>query len=62
MTTATSRANILVAKYLYVATMSFTAAVLNLAAMMFSMGTILGPLFRRRQMDASFQIRFSPCR
>ena len=58
MTTATSRANILVAKYLYVATMSFTAAVLNLAAMMFSMGTILGPLFRRRQMDASFQIPF----
>jgi sodium transport system permease protein len=56
MTTATSRANILVAKYLYVATMSFTAAVFNLFAMMFSMGTILAPLFRRRGMDSSFQI------
>jgi len=45
MTVATSRANILVAKYLYVATMAFTAAFLNLFAMIFSMGTILGPLF-----------------
>src|SRR5262249_57890284 len=45
MTVATSRANILVAKYLYVATMAFTAAFLNLFAMIFSMGTVLGPLF-----------------
>jgi sodium transport system permease protein len=45
MTAATSRANILIAKYLYVATMAFVAAFLNLFAMIFSMGTILGPLF-----------------
>ncbi len=57
MTSATSRTNILVAKYLYVATMSFTAAVLNLFAMMLSMGTVLAPLFRRTQLDsASFKI------
>src|SRR5207237_711999 len=45
MTTATSRTNVLVAKYLYVATMAFTAAFLNLFAMMLSMGTVLAPLF-----------------
>ena len=44
MTAATSRASILIAKYLYVATMAFVAAFLNLFAMIFSMGTILGPL------------------
>ena len=43
MTTATSRGNVLMAKYLYVATMAFIAAFLNLFAMMFSMGTILAP-------------------
>jgi sodium transport system permease protein len=46
MSAATSRANVLVAKYLYVATMAFTAAFLNLFAMMFSMGTVLSPLLR----------------
>lgn len=46
MSSATPRVNVLVAKYLYVATMSFTAAFLNLFAMMFSMGTLLAPLFR----------------
>src|SRR5215470_6474680 len=46
MSSATSRANVLMAKYLYVATMSFTAAFLNLFAMIFSMGTILAPLLR----------------
>jgi len=46
MTTATSRVNVLLAKYLYVATMSFTAAFLNLFAMIFSMGTLLAPLLR----------------
>ena len=45
MTTATLRANVLVAKYLYVATLAFTAAFLNLFAMMLSMGTVLAPLF-----------------
>jgi len=46
MTAATSRVNVLIAKYLYVATMAFTAAFLNLFAMMFSMGTVLSPLLR----------------
>jgi sodium transport system permease protein len=46
MTSATSRSNVLVAKYLYVATMAFTAAFLNLFAMILSMGTILAPLLR----------------
>jgi sodium transport system permease protein len=46
MTTATSRTNVLVAKYLYVATMAFTAAFLNLFAMMLSMGTLLSPMMR----------------
>ena len=45
MTTATSRANVLIAKYLYVATLAFTAAFLNLFAMMLSMGAVLAPLF-----------------
>jgi sodium transport system permease protein len=45
MSTATPRVNVLVAKYLYVATMSFTAALLNLFAMMLSMATVLAPLF-----------------
>jgi sodium transport system permease protein len=46
MSSATSRVNVLVAKYLYVATMAFTAAFLNLFAMILSMGTILAPLLR----------------
>ena len=46
MSSATSRENVLIAKYLYVATMSFTAAFLNLFAMILSMGTILAPLLR----------------
>jgi sodium transport system permease protein len=45
MTAATSRGNVLVAKYLYVATMAFTAAFLNLIAMILSMGTVLAPFF-----------------
>jgi sodium transport system permease protein len=45
MTAATARANILTAKYLYVATMAFIAAFLNLLAMILSMGTILAPFF-----------------
>jgi sodium transport system permease protein len=46
MSSATSRVNVLTAKYLYVATMAFTAAFLNLFAMILSMGTILAPLLR----------------
>ena len=44
MSAATSRTNIVAAKYLYVATMSFVAGTLNVIAMMASMKTILAPL------------------
>jgi len=44
ITAATSRTNVLIAKYLYVTTMAFTAAVLNLLAMIFSAGTVLAPM------------------
>src|SRR5207249_2122603 len=44
MTIGTSRTNVVLAKYLYVATMSATAALLNVTAMTFSMRTILAPL------------------
>jgi sodium transport system permease protein len=44
MTAATSRENILAAKYLYVATMSFAAGCLNVIAMMFTMSSNLALL------------------
>jgi sodium transport system permease protein len=44
MTAATSRTNILTAKYLYVATMSFIAGSLNVLAMMFTIRSNLTPL------------------
>ncbi len=44
MTVGTSRTNIVMAKYLYVATMSAMAALLNVTAMTFSMRTVLAPL------------------
>ena len=56
MATATSRTSILVAKYLYVATMSFIAAFLNLFAMMASMGTVLAPMFQTGRGNSSLHI------
>src|SRR5262245_42453779 len=44
MTSATSRENILIAKYLYVTTMSFVAGCLNVMAMMFTMRSNLALL------------------
>ena len=44
MTAATSRKNILIAKYLYVTTMSFVAGCLNVMAMMFTMRSNLALL------------------
>jgi len=44
MTSATSRKNILIAKYLYVTTMSFVAGCLNVMAMMFTMRSNLALL------------------
>jgi sodium transport system permease protein len=56
MTAATGRVNIVVAKYLYVATMSFVAALLNLAAMLFSMRGIISPPGGARAADMTFFI------
>jgi sodium transport system permease protein len=59
MTSATSRTNIVIAKYLYVATMSFTAGMLNLGAMVFSMKSVLSPLLGERASNFSFEIPLS---
>jgi len=56
MTLATRRSNVLIAKYLYVATMSFTAGLLNLMAMMFSLRALLAPIFRRNGADVAITI------
>src|SRR5262249_49195314 len=48
--------SILVAKYFYVATMSFIAAFLNLFAMMASMGTVLAPMFQGGRGTSSLRI------
>lgn len=44
MTTSASRASVVTAKYLYVATMGVSAGVLNVLAMFVSLGAILAPL------------------
>ncbi len=54
MTAATSRENIVAAKYLYVATMASTAAVLNLIAMVLSIRSILAPLLAGEGEDFTF--------
>lgn len=56
MTVASSRINLVVAKYLYVATMGCVAGVLNLIAMTFSIKSMLGPILGRRVEGMSFQI------
>jgi sodium transport system permease protein len=56
MTIATARANIVAAKYLYVATMASLAGILNLAAMLLSMKSVMAPLMRGRTDSLSFQI------
>jgi sodium transport system permease protein len=48
MAAATSRSSILVAKYLYVATMSFVAGCLNVIAMTFTMRSSLIPIGQRQ--------------
>ncbi len=55
MTTATERQNVVISKYLYVATMSFIAGLLNLIAMMISLRTVLAPMFRLAS-DAAISI------
>jgi sodium transport system permease protein len=56
MTLATPRRNVVIAKYLYVSTMACVAGLLNLAAMLFSMKTVLTPLLGSEAEELSFQI------
>jgi len=56
MTTATARGNIVLAKYLYVATMSSVAGLLNITAMVLSMKAVLAPLTGRSMTDMTFRI------
>ncbi len=60
MTAATSRKNILTAKYLYVATMSFIAGCLNVTAIMFTMRSNLTPLARSSGLTFSVQLQSIP--
>ncbi len=52
LTAAVSRRNVVVAKYLYVATMSLTAGLLNLATMSLTLGGLIDAL----SMDADFRV------
>ncbi len=55
MTTATARGNIILAKYLYVATMTAAAGILNIIAMMLSVRTVVAPILGEQMEDFSFQ-------
>jgi sodium transport system permease protein len=55
-TLPTHRSNIVVAKYLYVVTLSTSAGLLNLGAVVLSMGSVLAPLLRSRSGDFSFAL------
>ncbi len=59
MTAATERKNIIIAKYLYVATMASLAAVLNLTAMILSMKSVLAPLLGEVTDGMTFRIPLS---
>jgi sodium transport system permease protein len=56
MTVATPRRNIVIAKYLYVATMASIAGALNICAMLFSMKAVMAPLLGDRGEALTFQI------
>jgi len=56
MTIATPRVNIVIAKYLYVATMASLAGILNLTAMVSSMSAILAPILEDRTEEFTFRI------
>jgi len=56
MTIATPRANIIVAKYLYVATMATLAGILNLTAMLLSVKAVLAPIMGNSTDEVSFRI------
>lgn len=56
MTVATRRSNIVIAKYLYVATMACIAGLLNVSAMVFSMKAVLTPIVGDDAQELSFTI------
>lgn len=56
ITMSTPRINVVVAKYLYVATMSLVAGLLNLVAMMLSVRSLLAPMLGENTNSLSFQI------
>lgn len=57
MTAATARSNVVIAKYMYVATMTLGAGMLNLAAMLLSARAVIAPILgEERMQDFSFGI------
>lgn len=59
MTAATPRKNIIIAKYLYVATMASVAAILNVIAMTLTMKPILAPLLGENSEEFTFSFPLS---
>lgn len=59
ITTAASRESLVVAKYLYVATLGLAAGLINLFAMTVSMGAVLGPLLAESGEALSFAVPLS---
>jgi sodium transport system permease protein len=56
MTVSASRSSVLVAKYLYVATFGIVAGLLNVIAMLITVGALLGPLLRQAGEAMEFTI------
>ncbi len=56
MTVSASRTSVVVAKYLYVATLGSVAGLLNLFAMVLTMRAIMGPMLSGADVDLKFQI------
>jgi len=59
LTYATSRANIIAAKYLYVSTIAAVAGILNLTAMLLTVRSVMAPLLAGRAEDFTFRIALS---
>jgi len=56
MTVSASRSSIVAAKYLYVATLGIVAGLLNVAALVISMGAVVRPLLEGREEAITFSI------
>ncbi len=56
MSVAASRGSIVTAKYLYVATLGTAAGMLNVAAMVVSIGAVMGPLLGARTGELEFEL------